>query len=188
MMQADAAGVERDEDLWETVEYRPEGFPVPSGLRETVEQIGAFVKDPVLVELDLDQDGGMEYALLGTRRIYRPDPQSFQSMDRGVRIVLRSDEDEQERLRRAFAEVDQVVWHAPTGFVIRRVGGDWKYKSLHLRPEDWNRRERRSEVVLDALRQGSIETIAPELHDFRVGRFVFDISDVERWSAPDTAD
>ena len=182
---ADAADRARHEDLWGTVEYRPEAFPVPAGLRATVEQIGTFVDDPVLVELDLDQDGEMEYALLGAHCITRP---NFESLDLGVGIGIgiRSEEDEQERVRRAFAEAEQVVSCVPTGFVIRRVGGDWKHKYLRLRMEDLNPGKPEAEVVGNALRQGLIETIAPELDDFRVGEYLFDISDSESWRAADS--
>jgi len=60
-----ARGMRSPEDLWEAMYYRPEPFDVPESLKSIINSsvIGVYSGDPVIIQLDLNDDGQNEYLL-----------------------------------------------------------------------------------------------------------------------------
>ena len=61
-----AVSVESKEEMWAGMRYRPEPFDVPDALKPIVEVRGRSVRDadPMMIRVDLDDDGQDEYVLL----------------------------------------------------------------------------------------------------------------------------
>ena len=173
---------ERDSrDFWGSVTYRPEGLTLPGGVRHLVEQHMWFIDDPVVIELDLNGDGDMEYAVLGSYRRTEPD---FRSVDFGVGVKAGWTERAlAEEFERALEQADQVVSYVPTGWVVRRDGDDWKFKTLRFRSAN-SRPADSPDVIPNALRRGGIEMVRPELDNLQVGHLFFHVSDAEAWTGP----
>ena len=72
--RAAAQLLQKRQELWDTMVFRPEGFDVPQAVKAMIEEtrFSASSRESVLVEVDLDVDGQAEYAV-----IYLMDAQIF---------------------------------------------------------------------------------------------------------------
>jgi hypothetical protein len=65
MRKMHARGVRIIEDIWEEMQYRPEPFDVPGSLKSIIDNgyIAMNPGEPLMIKLDLDDDGESEYLL-----------------------------------------------------------------------------------------------------------------------------
>ena len=153
-------------DIWERMIYRPASFEVPEGVRREIDALNGSTRRisrgtdeaavPVLIEVDLDEDGVMEYVFVSQPLFSR----AFQRRD-----------DAWQALRVQFVGAPSPaigIWAVGTVGAIG-PGGFPANGPFDISDPD---------ALRTNLTEGSIETLDPEFKDLRIGELTLRI--VER--------
>ncbi len=138
-------------DFWERVTYRPEEFAIPQDLRALINEVlmrpqftgwrPDLSKEPIFIRVDLNNDDGPEYVLIGAN------PNN----------------------RRAF------------GLCFFYTGYTWvKHDITQVLPPFIIDPETLDIDVLDALRHGNIETVAPTFQNLKIGELIMRVMEPAR--------
>ena len=139
-----------DRDFWAEVNFRPEPFDVPDGVREAIDReayMAYRVEQPVLVRTELDGDSERpEFLLLGMHRSEFP----------GVGVI------------------PPHVSFRPLAYVIVDPGDGWEFVMLF--PGEGHEPSEDAETVLEVLRSAPIIPVRPRYDHVKIGDTVYAMS------------
>ena len=111
-------------DVWERMAYRPEPFDVPEDLRPFIESSYAAPFDSaVLVAVDLNRDGTLEYVLIGSRGTAVAAAEGFVRQDgEWLSLVVSRNGSAPRDMDDGPSLLDGTIETAPADFQVLRIG------------------------------------------------------------------